>query len=73
MGPPRWLSDKESTCQCRKMQETRVQSLGQDNLLEKTMTISILACKIHGQRNLVGNSLWGCKEPNMTERLSMHN
>ena len=26
----------------------------------------------HGQRNLVGYSLWGCKESDMTERLSTH-
>ena len=25
-----------------------------------------------GQRNLVGYSLWGCKESEMTERLSKH-
>ena len=38
---------------------------------------SILAWRIHGQRNLVGYSLWGHKEMNMTEQLvlfliSMH-
>ena len=26
----------------------------------------------HGQRSLVGYSLWDCKEPDMTERLSTH-
>ena len=26
----------------------------------------------HGQRNLAGSSPWGCKESEMTERLSMH-
>ena len=25
--------------------------------------------KSHGQRNLVGNSPWGCKESNMTEHI----
>ena len=51
------------------MQETRVQSLGQDNTLEKEMAThsSILAWKIHGQRSLAGYSPWGCKEWNTTE------
>ena len=33
---------------------------------------SILPGKLHGQRNLTGYSLWGCKESDMTEQLSMH-
>ena len=42
---PRWLSGKESACQCRKWQ---VQSLGQEDTLEKEMAIhsSILAWRI---------------------------
>ena len=28
--------------------------------------------KSHGQRNLEGYSAWGCKESDMTERLSTH-
>ena len=42
---PRWLGDKESTCQCRKMQEVLVQSLGQKYPLEEEMAThsSILA------------------------------
>ena len=54
-------------------QETWVQTLGQEDLLEEEMTIlsSILAWKkFHGQRSLVGYSPWGCKESDMTERLS---
>ena len=35
---PRWLSDKESTCQCRRHKRPRVQSLGLEDLLEKEMT-----------------------------------
>ena len=40
------------------MQETQVQSLGQEGPLEKEMVShsSILACRIHGQRNLAGYS-----------------
>ena len=54
-------------------QETRVQTLGQEDLLKEEMTIlsSILAWKkFYGQRSLVGYSPWGCKESDMTERLS---
>ena len=38
------------------MQETGVLSLGREDPLEKGMAThsSILACKIHGQRNLAG-------------------
>jgi len=44
MGLPWWLSDKESTCQHRRW----VQSLGQEDPLEKEMAIhsSILAWEI---------------------------
>ena len=54
-------------------QETWVQSLGWENLLEKGMAISssILAWKIHGQRSLVGYSSWGRKESDTTERLTL--
>ena len=43
------------------MQETWVQSLGQEDPLEKEMAphSSTLAWKIHGQRSLVGCSPWG--------------
>ena len=44
-GLPRWFSGKESACQCRKH---RVQSLGQEDPLEKGMAThsSILAWRI---------------------------
>ena len=53
------------------MRETWVQSLGQEDPLEKEMAThsSTLARKSHGQRNLVGYSPWGRKELDMTERL----
>ena len=55
------------------IQETRVPSLGRDNLLEKEMTInsSILAGKFQGQRSLAGYNPWGCKEPDMAEQLNI--
>ena len=51
------------------MQETRVQSLGQEYPLEKGMatTPAFLPEKSHGQRSLVGYSPWGCKEADMTD------
>ena len=54
------------------MQETRVQSPGWEVPLEKGIAIhsSILAWRIkfHGQRSLVGYSLWGGKESDTTEQ-----
>ena len=54
------------------MRETRVQSLGWEDLLEKEMAThsSILAWKIPWQKSLVGYSPWGCKESDTTEQLS---
>ena len=56
------------------MQETEVQSLGWDDLLEKEMAThsSILPGKSPGRRSLVGYSPWGRKESNMTEWLRFH-
>ena len=50
------------------MQETWVQSLGQEDPLEEEMPThsSILAGKSHGQRNLMGYSPWGGKELDTT-------
>ena len=55
------------------MQETGVQSLGREGLLEKEMAthLSILAGKSHGC-SLVGYSPWGRKESDTTERLHFH-
>ena len=43
------------------MQVMRVQSLGQEDPLEKEMAThsSILPGKLHGQRSLAGYSAWG--------------
>ena len=50
------------------MQETGVQSLGQENPLEKEMATPVfLPGEFHGQRNLVGFSSWGHKESGLTE------
>ena len=56
------------------MRETRVQSLGREDPLEKEIAThsGILAWKLHGRRNLVGYSPWGRKEADVTERLHFH-
>ena len=68
MGFPDGSADKESAW----MQETQVQSPGQEDPLEKgTATTPVfLPENSHGQRSLVGYSLIGCKESDMTEWLS---
>ena len=54
------------------MQETQVRSLGGEDPLEKAMAphSSALAGKSHGRRSLVGCSLYGLKELDVTEQLS---
>ena len=56
------------------MQETQVQSLGQEDLWRRKWqpTSVFLPGKSHGQRKLVGYSPWGRKESDMTERLHFH-
>ena len=54
------------------MQEPQVRSLGWEDPLEKEMiTPVLLPGKSHGLRSLVGYSLWGRKESDTTERLSL--
>ena len=55
------------------MQKTPIQSLGQEDLLEKEMATpsSILAWKIPWTEEPVGYSPWGRKELDMTEQLQM--
>ena len=57
------------------MQETRVQSLGQEDPLEKGMepTSVFLPGECCGQRSLVGYSPGGHKMANMTEQLTLSN
>ena len=57
------------------IQETRIQSLGQEDPLETRQwlpTAVLLPGNFHGQRSLVGYSAWGHKESDRTERLNMH-
>ena len=55
------------------MLETWVQSLGQEDPLEKEIAIhsSILAWEIIWTRLLVGYSAWGRKDSDMTEQLTL--
>ena len=56
------------------MQETRVQSLNQEDTLEKEMAIPvILPGEFHGQRSLVGDSPWGRRELVLAEKLILFN
>ena len=56
------------------MQETQVQSLGQEDPLEKGLAAHssgiLLPGEPHGQRSLMGYSPWDCKELDMTEQLT---
>ena len=56
------------------MQETWVQSLGQEDPLEKEMSTTkvFLPGESCGQRSLVGYSPWGHKKLDTTERLHFH-
>ena len=55
------------------MQETQVQSLGQEDPLEKGMATyaSLLAWRIHGQGSLAGYSPWGRKESDTSGQLTL--
>ena len=55
------------------MQETRVQSLGWEDPLEKGMlpTPVFLPEEFHRQRSLADYSPWDCKESDTTERLTL--
>ena len=55
------------------MQAMQVQSLGQEDPLEKLQPApEFWPGKFHGQKSLVGYSPWGHKESAMTGELSVH-
>ena len=58
----------------KEMPEMGFQSLGQEDPQEEEMVIHpvFLPGKSHGQRSLEGYGLWGHKELDMTELLTMH-
>ena len=57
------------------MQETQVQSLGQEDPLEKRIAThsSILSWRIPWAEEPVGYNPWGCKESDTTEQLTLLN
>ena len=57
----------------QEVQETRVPSLGREDLLEEgtAPTPVLLPGGSHGPRSLVGPSPWGRRQSHTTERLSM--
>ena len=55
------------------MEEMKVQSLGQEDSLEKDTHSSVLTWRIHRQRSLVGYSTWGHQESDTTEQLTLLN
>ena len=72
-GLPKWHSGKESACQCRRCKRTQVQSLGQEDPLEKEMAnrYNILVWEIPWTEEPGGYSPWGCKELETTEGTCM--
>ena len=70
-GLPRWLSDKDSTCQAGDLGSVpglgRSAGEGNGNPLQ-------YSChgESHGRRSLIGYSPWGRKESDTTERLDFH-
>ena len=69
MGFPGGTSGKESTCQCRRHRfNPWVRKIPWKR--KRQPTAVFLPGKSHGQRSLVGYSLWGCKESVTTEQLS---
>ena len=71
---PRWLSGKESACQCRSHRRCGFGPLvGKIPWRRKQQpTLGFLPGTFHGQRSLVGYSPWGVKESDRTDQLSMH-
>ena len=73
-GPPRWYSDEESVCQCRRCKRLRFYPRVGKILWRRKWkpTPVFLPGESHGQRSLVGYSPWGCKELDTTELLSAY-
>ena len=71
MGLPRWLSDKESVCQCRIPRfDLWVRKISWRRKWQPTPVF--LPGKFHGQTSLVGYSPWGRKDSDTTEQTYTH-
>jgi len=67
IGLPRWLSGKESACQCRRHRfDPWVRKIPWRRAWQPTPVV--LPGESHGQRSLEDYSPWGRKESDMTER-----
>ena len=64
LGVPRWHSDKESACQGRRHKKHWFNPWVMKNLRSRKWqsTPIFLPGKSHGQRSMVGYSLWSHKE-----------
>ena len=71
---PRWLSGKESTCQCRRCRRHGFNPWVRKIPWKRAWppTPVFWPGESHGQRSLAGYSPWGHKESDMTEQLSTH-
>ena len=69
LGFPSGTGHKEYARQCRRCKRQWAGSLGQEDPLEEGMATPpvFFPGKFHGQRSLVGYSLWGHKELDTTE------
>ena len=64
----RWLSGKESACQCRRHRRCVFNPLvGKISWSRRQPTPVFWPREFHGQRNLAGHSPWGHKESDMAE------
>ena len=72
-GLPRWLSGKESGCQCSRHKRCRYDPwVGKIPWKRKWQhTPVFLPGEFHGQRSQVGCSPWGHKELDTTEQLTL--
>ena len=70
----KWQSGEESACQCRRCKRLGFYPwVGKISWRRKWQLIPVcLPGKSHGQRNLAGCSLWGCKGSDMTEYTHTH-
>ena len=70
MGLPGGSNHKESACNAG--DPGSIPGSGRSPVVREWLPISVfLSGKSHGQRSLVGCSLWGLKEPDTTERQSI--
>ena len=70
-GLPRWLSGKESACQCRRCRKHWFNPWVREMpWSRKWQPMPVfLPGKFHGQRHLAGYSPWGCQESDTTEHV----